>query len=248
MASQSELCREVLSRMRDAEILDDLVLVGSWCLPAYSEYFSGVGRVRTLRTRDLDFLVPLPSKLLARVDVVEMLDDLGFIMGYRGAKGYMILEHPELSVEFLVPERGRGTDRPVDLPMLGVNAQPLRYMDVALMNVIQAELHGVEINVPHPVCFTLHRLLVAPRRREEEGRLRDREIAVHVMDLLHAKSETFSVLSFFEKFPLSWRKIIIRELKQSDRPDLIDTFGFSALKSAANPKSPILNPKTQHGL
>ena len=125
MASQSELCREVLSRMRDAEILDDLVLVGSWCLPAYREYFSGVGRVRTLRTRDLDFLVPLPSKLLARVDVVEMLDDLGFIMGYRGAKGYMILEHPELSVEFLVPERGRGTDRPVDLPMLGVNAKAL---------------------------------------------------------------------------------------------------------------------------
>lgn len=232
MANQSKLCREVLSRMRDAGLLEDLVLVGSWCLPAYRDYFSGAGRVRTLRTRDLDFLVPIPSKLRTKVDVVELLDDLGFITGHRGVQGYMILEHPELSVEFLVPERGRGTDRAVDLPMLGVNAQPLRFMDVALMKVIHAELHGVQVRVPHPACFTLHRLLVAPRRRKEEGRLRDREIAVHVMDLLKAKGETISVSSIYETFPLTWRKTIIHELKQSDRPDLIDAFGLSVGKRA----------------
>lgn len=230
MASQSKLCREVLSRMRDAGLLDDLILVGSWCLPAYRDYFSGTGRVRTLRTRDLDFLVPIPSKLRAKVDVVELLDDLGFITGHRGTQGYMILEHPELSVEFLVPERGRGTDHAVDLPMLGVNAQPLRFMDVALMNVMQAELHGVTIRVPHPACFVLHRLLVAPRRRKEEGRLRDREIAVNVMDLLMAKGEIVCVSNFFETFPASWRKTIIGELKLADREDLIEAFGFSAQK------------------
>lgn len=225
MASQSKLCREVLSRMRGAGLLDDLVLVGSWCLPAYRDYFSGTGRVRTLRTRDLDFLVPIPSKLRAKVDMVELLDDLGFITGHRGTQGYMILEHPELAVEFLVPERGRGTDRAVDLPMLGVNAQPLRFMDVALMSVIHAELHGITIRVPHPACFVLHRLLVAPRRRKKEGRLRDREIALHVMDLLRAKGETISVSTIFQTFPASWRKTIIRELREADREDLVTCLG-----------------------
>ena len=225
MASQSKLCREVLSRMRGAGLLDDLVLVGSWCLPAYRDYFSGTGRVRTLRTRDLDFLVPIPSKLRAKVDMVELLDDLGFITGHRGTQGYMILEHPELAVEFLVPERGRGTDRAVDLPMLGVNAQPLRFMDVALMSVIHAELHGITIRVPHPACFVLHRLLVAPRRRKQEGRLRDREIALHVMDLLRAKGETISVSTIFHTFPASWRKTIIRELREADREDLVTCLG-----------------------
>jgi hypothetical protein len=133
MANQSKLCREVLTRMRDAGLLEDLVLIGSWCLAAYRDYFSGTGHVRTLRTRDLDFLVPVPTTLRTKVDVVELLDDLGFIMGHRGVQGYMILEHPELSVEFLVPDRGRGTDRAIDLPMLGINAQPLRFMDIALM-------------------------------------------------------------------------------------------------------------------
>lgn len=223
MASQSKLCREVLSRMRDAGLLDDLVLVGSWCLPAYRDYFSDTGRVRTLRTRDLDFLVPIPCRLRTRVDVVELLDDLGFITGHRGTQGYMILDHPELSVEFLVPERGRGTDRAVDLPMLGVNAQPLRFMDVALIHVIHAELHGVTVRVPHPVCFALHRLLVAPRRRKEEGRLRDVEIAVHVMDLLKAKGETMSVATVFESFPSPWRKTIISELTKAKRADLVQS-------------------------
>lgn len=225
MASQSELCREVLSRMKDAGILEHLVLVGSWCLPAYRGYFTGTGRVRVVRTRDLDFLVPTPSTLRAKVDMAELLDDLGFIAGHRGVQGYMILEHPELSVEFLVPERGRGNSRAVMLPMLGVSAQPLRFMDVALMKVITAELHGVAVRVPHPACFVLHRLLVAPRRRKEEGRLRDVEIAVHVMDLLNAKGETLSASTIFGDFPASWQKTIIRELRQANRNDLVTGLG-----------------------
>ena len=89
MANQSKLCREVLSRMRDAGLLEDLVLVGIWCLPAYRDYFSGSGRVRTLRTRGLNFLVPVPSRLRTKIDVVELLDDLGFITGHRGVQGYI---------------------------------------------------------------------------------------------------------------------------------------------------------------
>lgn len=207
--------------MRDVGLLEHLVLVGSWCLPAYRDYFAGTGRIRTLRTRDLDFLVPIPSKLRAKVDMVELLDDLGFITGYRGTQGYMILEHPELSVEFLVPERGRGTDRAVMLPLLGVNAQPLRFMDVALMQLITGELHGVAVQVPHPACFVFHRLLVAPRRRKEEGRLRDVEIAMHVIDLLIAKGEIYSTSTIFKDFPDSWQKTIIRELRRVNRMDLI---------------------------
>lgn len=206
--------------MGDAGLLDELVLVGSWCLPAYRDYFSDTGKIRTLRTRDLDFLVPIPSKLRQKVDMKELVDDLGFVLGHRGSEGYDILQHPELMIEFLVPERGRGVSGAVDLPMLGVNAQALRFMDIALLKVIDAELHGVPVRVPHPAAFALHRLLVAPRRKKKEGRQRDAEIAIHVVELLQKKGEILTVQTVLGQFPKSWQKTIVKELKACERSDL----------------------------
>jgi len=209
---QSELCGEVLARMRKAGLLDELVLVGSWCLPAYRDYFDGTGHIRTLRTRDLDFLVPMPSKIRKRIDMAELLKDLGFVLGHRGAEGFVILQHPELMVEFLVAERGRGATSAVDLPMLGMNAQSLRFMDIPMLKVMDATLHGVQVRVPHPACFALHKFLVAPRRDSKERRARDAETGAHVLELLLAKSETLTIQSIYSRFPKSWRKVVAEEL------------------------------------
>jgi hypothetical protein len=208
--------------MRDAGILDELVLVGSWCLLAYRDHFADTGTIRTLRTRDLDFLVPIPSQLRHKVDMTELVNDLGFILGHRGPEGYDILQHPELMIEFLVPERGRGSAGVVELPMLGMNAQALRFMDIALLKILNAKLHGVTVRVPHPAAFALHRLLVAPRRKKDEGRQRDAEIAIHVLELLHKKGEILTLQVLLGQFPKSWQKTIFKELKAHERSDLVD--------------------------
>jgi len=43
-----------------------------------------------------------------------MLKDLGFIEDFH-RKGLIRLNHPELIIEFLVPEKGRGRDTPYPL-------------------------------------------------------------------------------------------------------------------------------------
>lgn len=225
---QSELCREVLVRMRDAGLLGDLVLVGSWCLPAYQSYFGKAGRVRTLRTRDLDFLVPLPTKLKRKVDVEELLADLGFVMGHRGDEGVSILQHPELMVEFLVVGRGRGDGKIVNLSALGLNAQPLRFMGAAMMQIIELELHDVVVRLPHPACFALHKLLIAPRRREAARRSRDAESGVHLLELLAEKGEAVTVQTLFGRFPRPWRRRILDELRETGRPDIGERLGLKA--------------------
>ena len=60
---QYDLCLELFRRLQDVDVLQHLVLVGSWCLPLYKKYFEGVGSVPALRTRDIDFLIPLPLRL-----------------------------------------------------------------------------------------------------------------------------------------------------------------------------------------
>jgi len=61
--SQYKLCIEVLRRLDTAGVLKHIVLIGSWCIPFYKEYFKGTEYYTSITTRDIDFFVPLPRKL-----------------------------------------------------------------------------------------------------------------------------------------------------------------------------------------
>jgi hypothetical protein len=163
--SQYDLCIEVLARLDNAGVLKDTVIVGSWCTLFYKEFFGRTGYMITLKTRDMDLLFPHPKSMAARTDVAELLKDLGFIIGFTGQQGFIRLEHPQLIVEFLVPETGRGSDKPYALPKLGINAQSLRFLEFLAQNTITSTAGSVTVTLPHPAHFALHKLLVMTRRR-----------------------------------------------------------------------------------
>lgn len=104
--SQYELCVEILRRLDRAGILKHIVLVGSWCTVFYRDYFSSQAYRPSLKTRDVDLLIPKPRAVQSQTDAADLLRDLGFVVGFTGPEGYIRLEHPELIVEFLVPKRG----------------------------------------------------------------------------------------------------------------------------------------------
>jgi hypothetical protein len=203
-------------------VLPYLVLTGSWCLLLYRQYFEREELFSSLRTRDMDFLVPIPLNLRDKINIPELLKDLGFLTEYKGSAGYMQLIHPEVMLEFLVPQRGRETDRPFDLPQLGLNAQRLRYMDIALMKPIKLLFEDVPIRVPHPACFALHKLLVAPRRKEAFKRERDVEIAVELLDLLFTRNDHPVLREVFGQFPAAWRKTALNVLRETGQDPLRD--------------------------
>ena len=216
-SKQYDVCLNVLRRLQAAGVLPHLVLVGSWCLVAYREYFKGVGAVYAVKTRDMDFLVPSAAAFKGNTDLPELLKDLGFIAGFRGEQGAMMLEHPELLIEFLVPERGRGSARPRDLPQLGVNAQPLRFMDVALMMTVRLNFEDVPVITPHPAAFVLHKFLVVPRRQNAEKKRKDLDAALMILDLLEKKGEMILVRDLLHKFPRPWKKSILATLHADRR-------------------------------
>lgn len=111
---QYELCLEILRRFHKEGILDNLILIGSWCVYFYADYFRGIPYIdqATIRTRDIDFLVDDPAHIKREIDIPALLKDLGFVTIYKGSKGYIKLDHPDLILEFLVPEKGKGSNRP----------------------------------------------------------------------------------------------------------------------------------------
>jgi len=217
-----DLCLEVLRRMKREGILDKIMLVGSWCVLLYEDYFKGKSILPVLRTRDLEFLFPVPLRLDRKTDLYDLLKDLGFVLDYKGEQGYIIFQHPDLILEFLVPARGRDSGKPFPLDQLGINAQALRFMDALARNPIQMLFDDVKVTLPHPVDFALHKLLIAGRRKEGTKAEKDRAQAIALLTALIDSGETETIHTVLDAMPKSWRKTIKRELLALGEEQLIE--------------------------
>jgi len=220
--NQYKLCLEVLHRLEKADVLQHMILIGSWCMPFYKDYFSGIDYLPSIKTRDIDFLIPRPGAIKLKADIFEIMKDLGFIRGFRGREGYIILEHPELSIEFLVPEKGKGTDKPVQLPRLGLNAQALRFLELLAQDTINVKIEDVPLLLPHPANFAIHKLVVSQRRRQKDKSEKDREAGLKILKALIDQKEQRLIKKVFDSVPPKWQKTILKELKDADEHQLIE--------------------------
>ena len=216
------LCLEVMRRLKREGILDRIMLVGSWCVVLYEDYFEKKSILPALRTRDLEFLLPVPLDLDRKTDLYDLLKDLGFVMDYKGEQGYIIFQHPDLILEFLVAARGRGSDKPVPIDQLGINAQALRFMDALARNPIQIMFNDVTVTLPHPVDFALHKLLIAGRRKEKTKAEKDRAQATALLLALKDSGEIKTIRTVYDGMPKSWRKTIRQELLAFGKEQLVE--------------------------
>lgn len=218
----NSLCLEVLRRLDRSGVLSELIIIGSWCIYFYKYYFKSKDYSTFIRTKDIDFLVPIPPRFKKEINVFELIKDLGFIERYRGSKGYIKLEHPDLSIEFLTPERGRGSNRPYSIPELSINAQPLRFLDFLIENTISINAERVSIRLPHPAAYALHKFIIFKRRKKAEKRDRDIEGALRVFNELIRHKKTHEIRSIFKRMHKKWQSTIISNLKSIEETEIID--------------------------
>lgn len=215
-SKQYDLCTEVLRRLDRENVLNHVVMIGSWCLLAYEGFFADVRYRPGIRTRDIGLLIPLPQQFKHNVDLEALLKDLDFVLDHKGRNGYMQFVHEDLMLEFIVPERGRGSDKPYPIPELGVNAQPLRFMDFLSGHTIRSRLGDVNVTVPHPANFALLKLVVAARRSKPVKRENDRRQAVDVLRALQNSGGEKILREVFCHMPKTWQKTVRKSL--ADQP------------------------------
>lgn len=130
------------------------------------------------RTQDIDFAhagksvsLALPSNIEVHThSAIESLD-MGFlpVAGLSGKSGgaYLIPNEPEFRLDFLTTLHRR-KDAPYEHPQLHVTLQPLKFMEFSLEQIQQAALMSSDgaiiVNVPHPVRYALHKLLIFGER------------------------------------------------------------------------------------
>lgn len=221
--NQSELCFEILRRFHKTGILNDFILIGSWCVYFYQDYFSGVPYIDqiSIKTRDIDFLISNPSHIRQEVDIPMLLKDLGYVTIYKGTKGYIKLDHPDLLLEFLVIERGRGTNKPHPLPKLGVNAVALRFLNFLTIKTIKVKVEDFYLTLPHPANFALHKLIIFQRRLKEDKASKDRNTAIEILKAMINKGESKIIRKVFDSVPKKWRLKIIQGLSEPIDKDIL---------------------------
>lgn len=208
--------------MNDAGVLSKVILIGSWCLPLYKEYYSGENAMSALRTRDIDFLVSQKTKFEEKVNLPKMLEDMGFIEEYKYPEGLVKLIHPELIMEFLVHKKGRGSSKPFPLPFLSMNAQRLRFLDLLEENTIEVIFNGIKIIVPHPVNFGLHKLIISNRRKNEEKSIKDLQAGLSVLNLCVENKEEEKIQEVFKHILQKQQKGIIELLAHEKAYKILD--------------------------
>jgi hypothetical protein len=121
----------------------------------------------------------------------------------------------------LVPEKGRGSDKPYRLPQFGLNAQPLRFLDLLILDKIKVNIEGIEVNLPHPANFALHKLIVFQRRTKEEKIIKDRNAAIEILRALITKGEVTTIKRVFNTMIPKWQKKVIKGLEEAKEKDIL---------------------------
>lgn len=187
---------------------DGVQLIGSWSFLLYQRHL-GV-RPLPLRTQDVDFLLPWPYPDRGPVDLADRLAKLGFHSA-RNSDGSNYFAHPELKLEFLVPERGRGGLEPRMVKPLGMRAIPLRFMDMLRKDSIRILEGDVRVRVPSPLNFCLHKLIIAQRRGGRSKREKDIQQAVYVLEIL----QPIDFKAGLADLARNWRKLAEESLTQA---------------------------------
>src|SRR3989338_2803203 len=115
MSSLDDEILKVLKALDQQGALKHLVIIGSWTTLFYRDYFKDQSYHPTIRTTDIDFLIPKKPPSDLNLNLSETLKGLGFLEEF-AHDGWVTFHKPEFDVEFLWPRLGPQPDEPKSIP------------------------------------------------------------------------------------------------------------------------------------
>lgn len=215
MEEKYELLSAVLKQLQAKGVLDGLVIAGSWCQYYYRVVFDNAPEIPLLRTLDIDFLVPNPSKFKTNVDVSQLLNRLGFDSDFDYHTGLVKYVHPDLEIQFLTPALGRAKDTPCEIKQLNINAESLTYMKMLQDHKFSMTHDGITLWLPQPEAYALHKILISPKRKDPAKKQKDLMAAKSIGELCLAyETRRQRLMAIYADLPKKWQRTISGVLEQ----------------------------------
>lgn len=209
------------------DYLPVIVIGGGWAPFIYHRYLLGNKGHETIRTRDIDFMVPLNVPVIGNKTVDQVLVEAGFeavfksrdippIIHYEGN-----IDNMDVEIEFLADQTGSNTDIVLEVQK-GLHAEALRFISIVIDNVTEVTVDDsvsvgypspLIVKVPTPAAYIFHKGLVFRRRKDPEKKAKDLyyifDIITGCSQIVPAIMDDFTRLS--RKYP-AWFKTFIGNL------------------------------------
>jgi hypothetical protein len=141
------------------------------------------------------------------VNVSKIMEECDFVTEVEFPSGLCKFTHPQLTVEFLTNPGAKPGEEAKRFKQLGITAQELRYMSIALSYRQKVEYRDIEVALPEPEAFTLHKLIVCCLRRNPEKAQKDRETARGMLEFFGGKEQHIArIREIYAELPKGWRK------------------------------------------
>jgi Nucleotidyltransferase len=217
-----ELFHKILLKFHLSGILENVILIGSWVLPVYKRYFNDSPEIPILRTSDIDFLIPNPPKIGKKIDIPKLLGEFEFEEQFSLLGNHTKFVHPDLEVEFLIPEIGRKRNKSVMISEYKVTAQPLRYLYFIQDHTLKVNYSFVQLIVPEPTVFVLLKFLLTIKRKNKAKVDKDISTAVELSDfLLKLPDQIEKFEKMYSEMPKTWQKKLLNII-EGKSPELFE--------------------------
>ena len=172
---------------------------------------------------DADILIPRRFPRGIKIDVPRILEEIGFITHVDYPSGFHRFVHPELNLEFLTHAGAKSSLSVHDFKQLGLTVQELRYMNIPLQYSMRVVVEGLEINVPEPEAFALHKLIVTTLRNDDAKSSRDLEAAAGLLRFFEDRPKHVRRLcEIYTDFPKGWKQRVNAGMTRLPRDARID--------------------------
>jgi len=217
------LLKRVLKKLHDAGCLNHIVLVGSWASYFYGLYFKSHDYRPLIRTSDIDFLIPNPRNVAPDLDLNlgRVFEELDFVKHF-DRSGLIKYESKSLTIEFLVPEIGRGSGGPIKVKGLNITAQPLRFLNMLSEDLLVVQYEGMRIKVPDPVAYAFYKLIVSGRRFKKDKKAKDYDTAIDLIRFLKKQGMSRNITSYFNSLPKPWQKKVSSILEGANNLEILE--------------------------
>lgn len=213
MTENKKHLNEILHVLDKANLLSNVILIGSWSLLFYKEIFLNFEPL--IRTTDLDFYVPNTKSIKTNGNIIISLKDLNYDLVRDVLTNKSRFISPDgFELEFLT-KLTRDNLHCIKIGDTGIYAESLPYVDIFTGNYIEVIFDGIKVKVASPASYVLQKLLINTERKEKAEK--DINSIKEVLVFIKASQKSVSELKeLYESIPKSWKKKIGRVLVKNN--------------------------------
>lgn len=205
MKENEQHLKQTLRVLAEENVLQNVVIIGSWCLLFYKHVFDDFSPL--IMTFDIDFFVPNPKSIKEKTGLIKSLKEINFDVIRDTLTNKSIFISPEgFELEFLT-KVNRDQLTCVKLGNTGIYAETLSYVDYFYSDYIVVEYDDLKVNVASPASYVLQKLLINKDRKDK--REKDIESIRHVLEYIKASKKYYTEMrNLYNSLPRKWKNTI----------------------------------------